>query len=429
MPKALRICLSLILLGSLIQAQDTALSRFQKHRKEAVAAQRRGDFRQALEHYLKLLDIVPDKPDINYQVAVIQAALKDSKKATEYLIKALSLGYPLDQGLEESFDVLKGTPGYQEIQTMVEAQKRPILNSRIAFTIPEKDLLPEGIAHDAGEGCFYLGSLWKSKIVKIDRDGKARDFVGQKQDGLRSVAGLKVDPGRRILWAVSFMALPWAKAAPEEVGWSGVFKYDLETGKLTKKYVVNDAGAGHLFNDLAITRSGDVFVTDSNRCEIYAIYSDRDVLELFLRSDEFMYTNGIAAGNDDRTLFMASPGNGVYKIDIPSGGYRLVSHPDTMTLSGIDGLYFYNNSLIGVQPGLNRVGRFYLNGKGDSVERMEIIEARNPLFDFPTTGAIAGGAFYFIANSQAYSFNPDGTLFPVEKLKDVVILRADLKSK
>ena len=42
-------------------------------------------------------------------------------------------------------------------------------------------------------------------------------------------------------------------------------------------------------------------------------------------------------------------------------------------------------------------------------------------------GRIAGKAFYYIANSQAYSFNPDGKLFPFEKLKDVVILCADLK--
>jgi hypothetical protein len=139
-----------------------------------------------------------------------------------------------------------------------------------------------------------------------------------------------------------------------------------------------------------------------------------------------MYTNGITMGNDDRTLFMASPGNGVYRIDIPSRGYRLVTHPEGMTLSGIDGLYFYDNSLIGVQPGLHRIGRFYLNPEGDSVKRLEIVEARNPLFDFPTTGTIAGKTFYYIANSQAYSFNPDGTLFPFEKLKDVMILCAEL---
>jgi hypothetical protein len=427
MPKALLTCLCLILFCPRIQAQENALTRFQKLRNEAVGAERRGEFRPALEKYLKLLDMVPHKPDINYQVAKIQAALGDSQKALEYLKKALSLGYPLDKGLDESFNVLKESPGYQEIRAMIESLKIPIGNSRTAFSLSERDLLPEGIAYDSGEGCFYLGSLWKSKIIKIDREGKVQDFVKEKQDGLWAVAGLRVDPGRRVLWAISFRALPWAKPAPGESGWSAVFKYDLKTGKIIKRYEFDDGEAGHLLNDLTVARSGDVFVTDSIRNEVYAIFHDADVLESFIRSDEFMYTNGITMGNDDRTLFMASPGNGVYRIDIPSRGYRLVTHPEGMTLSGIDGLYFYDHSFIGVQPGLHRIGRFYLNSKGDFVERLETIEARNPLFDFPTTGAIAGKAFYYIANSQAYSFNPDGTLFPFEKLKDVVILCAELK--
>ncbi|MFZ2055506.1 MAG: hypothetical protein WAU81_15055 [Candidatus Aminicenantales bacterium] len=297
------------------------------------------------------------------------------------------------------------------------------------FNVPRSPFYEWKKACDPKEDCFYLGSLWKNKIIKIGRDGKAQDFTKEKQEGLRSVAGLKVDPERKILWAVSLVSQPWSKSTPEEAGWSAVFKYDLGTGKLIKKYEFEDKGTVHLLNDLAVTRSGDVFVTDSIQNEIYAIFHETDSLESFLRSDEFMYTNGIALANDDRTIYVASPGNSVYRIDIPSRECRLVSHPDTMTLSGIDGLCFYDNSLVGVQPGLNRVSRYYLNAEGDSVERLEIIEARNPLFAFPTTGTIAGETFYYIANSQAYSFHPDGTLFPLETLKEVVILYADLRKK
>jgi hypothetical protein len=57
---------------------------------------------------------------------------------------------------------------------------------------------------------------------------------------------------------------------------------------------------------------------------------------------------------------------------------------------------------------------------GSSVENMEIIEVRNPLLNFLITKAIACRTFYCIANSQAYSLNPDGTLFPLHQLKDVM---------
>jgi sugar lactone lactonase YvrE len=418
-------CLGLLLAISPMLVQENALARYQEFRRAAVEAQGKGEYRAALDHYRKLLEMVPQKPDIHYRVAVVLAILGDSQGALGHLKKAISLGFPIEE-LDPAFDSLKEAPGYPEVAAMIEASKKPVGKSRAAFTIPERDLLPEGIAYDPGEGCFYLGSLWKNKIVRVGRDGKGKDFTAEGQDGLRSVAGLKVDPKHRILWALSFVSSPWAKNAEEEAGWSAVFKYDLGTGRLIKKYEFTDKRTSHLLNDLAVTRSGDVFVTDSIRNEVYSIFHDGDSLKSFFRSDEFMYTNGITLGADDRSLYVSSPGNGVYRIDIPSKECRLVSHPETMTLSGIDGLYFYDHSLIGVQPSLNRVARYFLNQKGDAVEGLEIIDARNPLFNFPTTGTIAGSTFYYIANSQAYSFNPDGSLYPPEKLKEVVILRADL---
>jgi len=410
-----------------IRGQESALVRYQGYQKEAVEAERRGEYEPALKNYLKMIEMIPHKPEANYSAARVQAIMGNSREALEFLEKALSLGYTLPGGLDKSFDALKTNAEFQKIQAMIEALKRPIGPNRVAFTIPEKDLLPEGIAYDPGEDCFYLGSMWKSKIIKIDRTGTVREFAGEKLDGLRSVAGMKVDAERRILWALSFVSQPWGKVAPEEIGWSAVFKYDLKTGKLVKKYEVDDRQAGHLFNDLTVTRSGDVFITDSNRSEIWTIFHEADVLELFFRSDEFMYTNGITTGPNDQTLYVASPGNGVFRIDIPAKECRLVSHPQEMTLSAIDGLYFYENSLVAVQPRFDRITRYYLDKKSASVERLEIVEAHNPLFDFPTTGCIAGKTFYYIANSQAYRLNRDGTLFPADKLKDVVILSADLK--
>ena len=62
----------------------------------------------------------------------------------------------------------------------------------------------------------------------------------------------------------------------------------------------------------------------------------------------------------------------------------------------------------------------------DTVIRKEPLELHNPLFDFPTTGEIAGTDYYYIANSQLRNFNSDGSLFPEDKLNDVYILRMKL---
>jgi tetratricopeptide (TPR) repeat protein len=169
MSKILRACLGALLISAQVPARENALTRYQRHLKEAVAAERREEDELALKNYLQMLDLVPDKPEAHYAVAKVRARMGNSGEALESLEKALSLGYTLPGGLDKSFDPLKGSAGFQKIQTLVEDLGRPVGRSRTAFTVPEKDLLPEGIAYDPKEDCFYLGSMWKSKIVKIGR--------------------------------------------------------------------------------------------------------------------------------------------------------------------------------------------------------------------------------------------------------------------
>ena len=43
--------------------------------------------------------------------------------------------------------------------------------STVAFRVDERDLIPEGLAHDPVTGDFFLGSLFKRKIVRVGRRG------------------------------------------------------------------------------------------------------------------------------------------------------------------------------------------------------------------------------------------------------------------
>ena len=101
------------------------------------------------------------------------------------------------------------------------------------------------------------------------------------------------------------------------------------------------------------------------------------------------------------------------------------------TLSGIDGLYFYNNNLIAIQNGVgpqSRVVRFELNKEMNSVVRATILESGNPLFNIPTTGVIVNDELYFIANSQLRSFTADGTIYSDDKLQPTIILKLPLSN-
>ena len=92
------------------------------------------------------------------------------------------------------------------------------------------------------------------------------------------------------------------------------------------------------------------------------------------------------------------------------------------TLAGIDGLYWYQGDLLGVQYGTGsfRVARFRLSPDGLRVTQTETLEHRTPLVDFPTTGAIAGENFYFIANTGIGNLRDDMIVDP-EKLEPIYI--------
>lgn len=421
---ALSICLLLLAAGGV--SSEISLPVYMKLNREAMGAFRAEDFETALMKYDTLLSMIPDRADFNYMAAACCARTGENGKALDYLERALTLGLDAGDGLAEEFDTLKSAPGYEKIEKLLAEAAEPVNNSEVAYTIAEKDLLPEGIAYDPADDRFYLGSLWKCKIIRLGRDGKANDFTREKEYGLRSLAGMEVDAERRVLWAASFVSPVWQVSTPEEAGWSGVFKFDLKTGKLIKKYTLKEQGVNHLFNDITIAGNGDVYITDTFHGALYVIRNEADSLELFMKEDGFLYPNGITMGAGGSTLYMSAVLIGVYRIEIPTKEYALLALPDGVTTTRVDGMYFYDNSLVCMQNGLNRISRFFLAPDGRSVERMELIETRNPHFILPTTGAIAGDTFYYIANSQAYSVNRDGTLFPPERLEEIVILKTVL---
>jgi len=408
--------------AELPQVIDRSAQEYYRCLEEAAAARGRRDHLGSLEAYLKALAVMPSNPRLMYEAARLNALLGRNADAIRLLDKALTLGYGTMAENDPDLHSLQGLREFQALREKIDAAGRPVHTSTPAFALPEKDLIPEGITYDPVEEVFYLGSTYKCKIIKVDKFGLTEDFTSEKQDGLRTVLGLKVDPGRRILWANSTVTSPPPRGVDlRESGWSAVFKYDLDTGRLLKKYILHEEGKKHLFNDLAVGGRGSVFITDSEAGAIYAILPETDELILFLAAESFIYPNGIAISPDDRTLYVAHLG-GMIRIDLETRAYRPVAHPTHITLYGIDGLYWYRNSLVAIQNGLNRVVRLFADHSGLGVDILEILEANNPALDIPTTGVIIGDEFYYIANAVLSTFQEDGTL-ALERLKDIVIMK------
>jgi hypothetical protein len=97
---------------------------------------------------------------------------------------------------------------------------------------------------------------------------------------------------------------------------------------------------------------------------------------------------------------------------------------------GIDGLYWHDGDLLGIQntPNPGRVIRIALADKGTRVAGLTVLQSHHhPEFHEPTTGAIAHGAFNVIGNSYVGSYQPDGTILDAGELKGTAIVAVPLR--
>lgn len=296
--------------------------------------------------------------------------------------------------------------------------------SAVAFFLGEKDLLPESVAYDPKDGSFYVGSTWKGKIVRVDAKGHASDFVASRQDGLWQVIGMKVHATRRILWACSFDGEGLEGWQKTDSNASGVFAFNLDTGKLIRKWVLDVPGEQHGFNDLVVTRGNDVYATHMfKESAIYRITQKDQKLEVFAKPEGLRDVNGITITPDERTLYVAGA-DGLVAIDIATAKSRPVPAPESEKTGGIDGLYYYRGSLIGILG--NSINRYRLDEGQSRIVMTEVLEQNHPLMKIPTTGVLVGDEFYYVANAQFDAVKPDGSL-DTAALTEPAILKLKLR--
>ncbi len=397
---------------------------------EAVNALNNKNYPRYKELSHQLFQIAPDHPLYMYQFSKSLALCENVDESLKLLAKTLNHGAPIVKSAaqDSSFAILFENQKFKELIQRAEKELQPVNNSVTAFTISERDLMSEGVAYDATKKVLYLSSIYKRKIISITQDGKIQNFAKEKQDGLLGVLGMEVDEKRRHLWVCT--------------GWSGrndildikeekeiipaILKYNIDSGNLIKKYAATDT-IKHLFNDLTVHSNGDVFITDTFGGKVYTVHHEQDELSSF--SDVYLYPNGITLSDDGKDLFIAHY-LGLDKIDLQTGRRIQMTSPENITLVFIDGLTFYKNTLIAHQGStLGGIYQFSLSSTRERVISKKAIELFNPLFEFPTTGEIAGDTYFYLANAQFRGYNKDGSIFPYEKLSDVYVLKAVLGNK
>lgn len=364
------------------------------------------DVREQIAVVEKLKPLVPDRGAVLYFLSTAKQHLGETREALELLKECLKLREGFDPSGSPSFVGMKGTKEFDDLVASVRRDFPAVAQARPAFVTEERDLIPEGLAYDAKQNLFYLGSLNRKKIVKIDPDGRVSDFVPADQYGLLPVLGIRLDPTDGTVWANTF----------DDAGRTELVHFD-SNGKLLGRYAPKDT-AKHGFNDLVVRKNGEVIATDSLNNQVFRFDPQSHAFTPLSVYRTLFYPNGIALADDDRSLFVAD-GVGVVKMDLVDNSSRDVDPGPRSTLAGADGLYWRSGSLIAVQNGIGspRVAAFKLSRDGNHVTQTTVLENRTQFTVLPTTGAIRGNDFYFIANSQIDNLNGD-------KIMDVTKLAA-----
>lgn len=351
--------------------------------------------------------------------SLVRAGLGERQQALDLLrsLKGRKLGLiPLrDTGFEALWD----DPEFQKTRKELDEEEEKTPDAPVAFRLKDPKLIPEGIAYDSKGDRFFLGSIAQHKIVVTDREGNARDF-SSPADKLDPVLGLTTDTAH--LYAVSTNG--FEKTAEKERR-NLVVCYDLNSGRLTDRFPAPEAMQ---LNDLALASDGTLYVTDSQSGTLFRRKHGEERLTRFGETGAFRGANGIALSADGMLYVTLS--TGVARVDLATGAPIRLPQPDTVVTGGIDGLYWHEGDLFGIQNSTNpgRVIRIALTDNGARIAGITVLQSHHhPEFDEPTTGAIAHGALHVIANSYVGHYQPDGTIKDFGALKGTAIVAVPMR--
>ena len=286
----------------------------------------------------------------------------------------------------------------------------------------EKDMIPEGIAVDKSTNNVFLNSLRHNKIVKCKLDGSdPQNFIESNQYGYLGGFGMTIKGDTLYALGNSFTV---------KNNRSILILLNKKSGELIDSYHLNDTSFIYL-NDIAISSNNDIYITDSESNKIYTINRSKGELEIFLEDDQITYSNGISISDDDRYLYLASYYNGIRVVDLNT---KKILNKANQDYGRIDGMKYYNNSLIGIANGRDENGerlksksgvyRYYLNKERNSIIKKEKIIPYEDYFESPTTFEIVDDYIYFIVNSQLPNLSDDGTqIINPEKLQSYLLMK------
>ena len=388
-----------------------------------------GDLDRLVWTLQRLAELMPNSGELKLALASVYAEQGEKSKTYDVLLHMQQQGFGYDIADNPSFAKVNDTRVWKYIVENLAANLKPFGEGKVAFTLPKGDYLFESLAFDPKRKQFLVGSVREGKIYLASKDGKLTDFIAPNaENGLWSVYAMAADPEHDALYVASTSSVYFKGFKQDDYGKAGVFKFKLSTGKLVTKYLLAPDSQPRTLSSIAVSKDGQVFAADGLRNIIYRL--DGSELKVLVENPRLTSVRGLAVSGDGKRLYFADYALGVFGVDLAAGkGFDLDYSGTKLVLGGVDGLFWYDNTLVVVENGMSpkRVMRLSLGPDGRKVGKVMPLDVANAAFALPTYGAIDGDGLYFVANSQKNEYDSYGVAKDAAKLEAVKVFRSNLR--
>lgn len=388
-----------------------------------------GDHERLVWALQRLIVLQPNLADLRFALATAYAEHGDKSRTYDTLLRMQQLGFGYDLASNPNFEKVQGTEAWRFIVDTLRKSLEPFGEGKVAFSLPKGDHLYDSLAWDPERERLLVGSVRDGTIQVADANGKLKPFIApDASNGLWSVYAMATVPEEDALYVASTSSIYFRGFDQADFGKAGVFRFRLSDGKLVDKFLLDAGTHQNTLSSIAAGRNGLVFAADGLRNIIYRL--DGGALEPMVANPRLTSLRGLALNGDGSRLYFADHTLGLFGVDLAAGkAFDVTYDTAKLVLGGVDGLYWYDGTLVAIENRMSpkRVMRLNLSEDGHAVVRAMPIDAGKPEFELPTYGTVAGDALYFIANSQKNKYDGYGSPKDASKLDAVKVYRSNLR--
>ncbi len=338
------------------------------------------------------------------------------------LVKQISeRGLIIDLSGHEAFDKLKTDPAFADIKVQFEDNMEPTGARHVRTEHNDTTLLPEAYAVGPA-GAEFIGSVRTGKIIELRGGGVSKEVVLAKG----GVFDIEVRGER--LWAAVNNQLAYQQTDPENT-FASVMVFDRSTSAVKREVRISEQEA--LLGDLEVAKDGTAYASDSLTPRLFRLAPQSETFEVFASDPRFANLQGIALDEPNHRIFIADYLAGLFVVDTTTAEITAIENSVDAHLGGIDGLYYYDGALIGIQNGTTpqRIVRISLNGDATAATGFDVLQQNLDVWNEPTHGVIVKSELHYIATSNWPSYDKDWNVREDAELQPVRIMTAPLNVK